>query len=326
MLLVLQSKIIIGKYTFSTITDVQIEKSVVNLCDTAIIKMPTNFKVKSKDKEELISVEEAIKKGDEVEIYLGYENKYFGLEFKGYVSKISPKFPIEIHCEDSIFLLRNRVFNKTFNKPTELKDILQFLVKDLPIKLSDKIPKFKFNKYIIKNANGAQVLQDFKQNYLLTSFIDDDDKLFVGLQQDINNQKLCAYDLNHNIVENNLEFAEPADDLVQFVGIYNDEKNKEHIYKVGKEGGSVRETNFKRSINDFQLMKRLIDEQYKTYLNGKYSGSLKTFLIPFATRGMAAKIIDSDHVNRGGQYFIEKVSVSYGSSGARRDVYISNIL
>ncbi|MGV0931582.1 late control protein [Empedobacter brevis] len=325
MLFVLQSKIIIGKYTFSTITDVQIEKSVTNLCDTATIQMPTKFKVKGDDNK-FISVEEAIKKGDEVEIYLGYENKYFGLEFKGYVSKISPKYPLEIQCEDSIFLLRNRVFNKTFNEPTELKDILQFLVQDLPIKLSDKIPKFKFNKYIIKNANGAQVLQDFKLNYLLTSFIDDDNKLFVGLQQDINNQKYSAYDLNYNIIENNLEFSEPVDDLVQFVGIYKDNKNKEHTYKIGKEGGSVRKTNFKSSINDFELMKKLIDEQYNAYLKGGYSGSVKSFLIPFATRGMTAKIFDSDHKNRQGKYFIEKVKVSYGTSGARRDVYISNIL
>lgn len=325
MLFVLQSKIQIGQYIFNQITDVQIEKSIDDLCDTAIIKMPTNFKVKGEDNK-LISVETAINKGEEVSIYLGYENKYFGLEFKGYVSKISPKFPIEIHCEDSMFLLRRKIFNKSFNQPTELKEILQFLVQDLPIELSPKIPSFVLNKYIIKNANGAQVLQNLKQDYLLHAFIDDDNKLFVGLKQDINNQKTCAYDLNYNIIENNLEFAEPVDDLVQFVGTYIDTSNKVHTYKVGKEGGSVRETNFKNTINDFDLMKKIIDEQYKEYLKGKYKGSVKSFLIPFATRGMTAKIIDIDHKNREGQYFINKVSVSYGSSGARRDVYISNVL
>ena len=41
---------------------------------------------------------------------------------------------------------------------------------------------------------------------------------------------------------------------------------------------------------------------------------------------MAAVIQDSEHPAREGKYFIKKVVTTYGSSGARRDVTISNKL
>ena len=57
-----------------------------------------------------------------------------------------------------------------------------------------------------------------------------------------------------------------------------------------------------------------------------FEGSVKSFLIPFATRGMTAKIIDKEHPNRERNYYIKKVVVNYGLDGARRTVTIGNKL
>jgi hypothetical protein len=53
-----------------------------------------------------------------------------------------------------------------------------------------------------------------------------------------------------------------------------------------------------------------------------FDGDVKTFLIPFATRGMKAKILDSEHPKKEGNYFIKKVVTTFGMSGARRTVSI----
>jgi len=57
-----------------------------------------------------------------------------------------------------------------------------------------------------------------------------------------------------------------------------------------------------------------------------FEGDITSFLIPYATRGMAAKIYDKEHPNRDGTYFIKKVVTTFGMGGARRKVTLGNKL
>ena len=163
MLFVLESLVKIGAYEFNTITSIEITKSVDELTDTAIITMPAQFKVRQNGT--LLFTDEAIKVGDPVTITLGYERCYSGVEFRGYVSKVNPKIPIEIHCEDATWLLKRKNINKAWNQPVQLKEILQEVVKDTSIKLAANIPEMKIDKFIIQNANANQVLQTLKSDY-----------------------------------------------------------------------------------------------------------------------------------------------------------------
>ena len=77
---ILAAKIEIGDFVFRSVNEVEITKSVAELVDTAIIKMPTKFRVKSNNDQKFI--EECIKPGDKVKITLAYEGKYEGVEFR----------------------------------------------------------------------------------------------------------------------------------------------------------------------------------------------------------------------------------------------------
>ena len=90
---ILAAKIEIGDFVFRSVNEVEITKSVAELVDTAIIKMPTKFRVKSNNDQKFI--EECIKPGDKVKITLAYEGKYEGVEFSGFVKKVNPKIPME---------------------------------------------------------------------------------------------------------------------------------------------------------------------------------------------------------------------------------------
>lgn len=319
---ILKGKIKVGDYTFNSISEVEITKSVDDLVDTAVFKMPSRFKISQNGK--LKFTEEALKVGDKVTITLAYEGKYEGVEFVGYIQSIGSKIPLEIKCEDAIWLLRRKNIVKSLGKTT-LKDVLKEVVKDTEIKLSEKIPHMVIDKFIVKNKNGAQVLQLLKETFPLSIYLDDEGKLFAGLQQSNNIGQTAIYDLNYNLVENNLDYLSADQRRVKVRYEAVDKKNKVTRVELGDEDGEL----FQMKLNNFSDVKTLRQLAETALKRRKYSGfegSVKSFLIPFATRGMTAVIRDSEHVNREGSYFIKKVVTTFGTDGARRDVYISNKL
>ncbi|MEC3875932.1 late control protein [Chryseobacterium salviniae] len=320
---ILKSEIKIGDYTFRSITNVEITKSVEDLVDTAVITMPAKFKVKQNGEEKY--TEDAVKVGDKVVIKLAYEGKYEGVEFTGFVNSIGSKIPLEIKCEDSMWLLRRKNINKAFNKKTELKTILQEVVSGTELKLSDKIPGFEIDKFIIQNANGTQVLQKLKEEYGLSIYLDDEGKLYAGLQQLNNVLQNVIYDLNYNIVENNLEYKSAEQKRIKVKYSCRDKKNKQIKVEIGDDDGEVRSMEIKDVFNEKELRK-MAEAALKSAKYDGFEGSVKSFLIPYATRGMAAVIQDKKHKNREGKYFIKKVVTTFGTDGARRDVTISNKL
>ncbi|WP_244289937.1 DUF3568 domain-containing protein [Flavobacterium resistens] len=290
--------------------------------DTAVIKLPTRFKVKQNGEQKF--TENAIKVGDPVTITLGYEGKYSGVEFTGFVKKISPKVPLEIHCEDAIWLLRRKKITKTWEKTT-MKEILQEVVKDTPVKLADRIPAVQLNKWIIRNANGAQVLESLKKDLLMSVFITDEGKLYCGLQQLTNIGQTVVYDLNYNLVENNLEFKSKDDRKIKIKYTYIDTKNKRQSIEVGDPDGEQREYHTS-VISDLKKLEEMALAEIEKLKYDGFDGDITSFLIPYATRGMKAKFIDSDHQNREGNYFIKKVVTTLSTGGARRKVTIGNRL
>lgn len=319
---ILEAFVKIGNYTFNAVTDVEIIKSVEDLSDTAIIKLPTAFKVKQNDEKKF--TEDALKVGDKVEIILGYEGKYSGVEFTGFVKKISPKIPLEIHCEDNLWLLRRKNITKSWENTT-MKEILKEVVKDTPVELAENIPEVKLEKWIINNANGAQVLESFKKDLLMSVFIDDDGKLYCGLQQLTNIGQTVVYDLNYNLVENNLEFKSKEERKIKIKYTYIDTANKRKSIEVGDADGEQR-TYHTTVISDESKLEEMAKAEIEKLKYDGFDGDIKSFLIPYATRGMKAKFIDKEHPNREGNYFIKKVTTTFGTSGARRVVTIGNRL
>ena len=319
---VLKCNIKIGDYTFSSVNEVEVTKSVEELVDTAIIKLPTKFKIRSTG--ELKYIEEVIKPGDKVDITLAYEGKFEKMEFAGYVSKVSPKIPMEIQCEDAMWLLRRKNINKAFGKTT-LKEVLNEVVAGTGVQLSEKVPQMQIDKFIIQNANGAQVLQKLKEDFAISAYLDDEGKLYAGLEQMNNIGQVAIYDLNYNLVSNDLEFKTEDEKKLKVRYTYIDKANKKKQVEVGDQDGELR-TFHTSVISDEAQLRKMAEAELKKNKYSGFEGSVKSFLIPFATRGMVAEIRDKEHENRQGKYFIKKVVTSFETSGARRTVTIGNKL
>lgn len=320
---VLDGNIEIGNFRFRAIHAVEITKNVDELASTATIKLPTRFRIRQNGTEQY--TEEAIKPGDRVKITLGYADEYSGEEFSGYVKKLSPKIPIEVHCEDNMWLLRQKNITKAWNAGAQLSEVLQEVVKGTDVELADNLPEIALEKWIVKNANGAQVLQKLKENMGLTAFISDEGKLYVGLKQGTNIGEVAGYDLNYNLVENNLEFKRAEQRKIKVRYTYIDPENKRTTVEAGDPDGDLREYHTS-VVSDKAKLKEMAEAELEKLKYDGYDGSVKSFLIPFATRGMAAKIIDKEHPNRNGKYFIKKVITSFSDNGARRDVSLGTKL
>lgn len=319
---ILESKVEIGSYIFNQVNEIEITKSVEELSDTAVIKLPTRFKVRQNGEQKF--TEDAIKVGDKVTITLGYEGKYSGVEFTGFVKKISSKIPLEIHCEDALWVLRRKNITKSWEKTT-MKEILTEVVKDTPVQLADNIDNVPLDKWIIKNANGAQVLESLKKDLLMTAFINDEGKLYCGLQQLTNVGQTVVYDLNYNLVENNLEFKSKEERKIKIKYTYIDKENKRKSIEVGDPDGEQREYNTS-VISDLNKLEEMAKAELEKLKYDGFEGDVTSFLIPYATRGMKAKLLDNEHPNREGNYFIKKVVTTFGTGGARRKITIGNKL
>lgn len=323
---VLDCNIRIGKYTFKQVHDVRIVHSVDLLSDTAVIKLPASALFGNKDKGfEKKQLESEIKAGNPVEVTLAYKDVFEKKEFSGYVAFIKPNTPtLVIECEDAIYNIRKKRINKNFGQTT-LKEALNFIVEGTGVQLANDIPDMPFDKFLVKNKNGAQALQKIKDEYLLNIFIDDDGKLYAGLRETKNNGKSVLYNLHKNVIKHDLKYrrAEDIRMYVKVVGVKKDNTKVEVI--VGDTDGEER-TKHVYNVSDPATLKKIGESLLTDKKFNGYEGTITSFLIPNATRGMSAEVEDNNFPDRNGKYFIPKVTISFGQNGARRKVELGSKL
>lgn len=131
--------------------------------------------------------------------------------------------------------------------------------------------------------------------------------------------------MNYNLVANDLEYKSAEQKKIKVKYTYIAKDNQRKSIEVGDEGGEQR-TFHTSVVSDETKLKEMAQAELKKLKYDGFEGSVTSFLIPYATRGMSAIIKDKEHPNREGKYFIKKVETSFGISGARRKIEISNKL
>lgn len=323
---VLDSTITIGPYTFAQVNSVKVVKSVDLLSDTADIKLPASalfgnanegFKRKQ--------LEEVIQTGMPVTITLSYKGVFSKKEFTGYVAFIKPNTPtVTLECEDAVYIIRKKRINHNFGATT-LKEVLQHIVDGTGVELAGDVPDVAFDKFVIKDKNGAQALEKIRDEYGLSIFIDNNGALYAGLRQNKGAGDLVSYNLHKNVIKHNLRYRN-ADDVrlsVKVIGVHKDNKKVEVI--VGDTDGEQR-TLHKYNVSDAAILKQIGEAELDDLKFDGYEGSITTFLVPDAERGMTAEIVDDNYPDRAGRYFVPKVTTTFGTSGARRTIELGNKL
>lgn len=314
---ILNAQIQIGQLLFTEVTEVVLKKSVDMLSDTAVIKLPTTFVLVNGEETTTQETERVVHVGDAVSITLGYEGVQEKEEFNGYVVKVRPNTPIEIHCEDALYLLRRQTFNKNFVDST-LEDILRFIAGDI-LPIAGAIPTINYKKFLLKNINGAQALGKLKKDFGLSIYINNEGALFAGLRQQEGAGDRVIYNLEGNIVRNDLTYREEEQRRIKLIVRGWKQDNTYNEVEVGDSDGEQRIW-FTYEIQDPAALKELGESILQDFKYAGYEGTLTSWGVPFADRGMTATVVDELYPERNGDYFIPEVTMRYGVRGFRRVV------
>lgn len=313
----LNLQIIIKDAIFRRVHEVQIEKSTKTIGATATIKIPASARLERLG--EFITEVETAKtfdRGDAVLIYAGY-NGASRLEFHGYVSRVKPGIPVEITCEDPIFLLRRRNLQASFRSIT-LKSLLEYILQGTFIRLMPNVPELTLSPFYLRNVSAASALQKLKEEYGLTMYFPSITQLYVGLDAP-NDSEEVKYRIGENVIDNNLTWRDENDVQLKIKAVHIKPDNTRVEKEVGDEGGEQR-TLFFYNLPGGTNLETVALEEMRRYKYTGYEGGITGFLLPNIEPGNVVSLEDRQFAERNGKYLADKVTTTIGTGGARRTV------
>lgn len=302
-------KIQIGKFAFSYVHNVEASTDWENLTNTCVIKLPANLSLN------VNKLRDLIRPGDKVEINAGYDAN-LNLIFKGYVAAISPTTPIELRCEDEMYLLKQSTINDHLYN-CKLSTLLKRHFNDIAINFIDA----EIGDFRIENMNRAKVLDKLKE-WGIHSFFRQG-VLVVGKPYDATFARKIVYHITGtkcNVIDDNLEYRRASDIKLRVtaISLYPDGSRKE--VKIGDEGGENRTLNYYNlSVNE---LSKAAQRHYERMVYDGYRGSFTTFIEPFVRQGDIVVLKSVENSDRTGEFWVDKVTYRLGTDGFRQEIKI----
>jgi phage protein D len=307
----------IGSRTLKGVTAVSISNSVESLSAIATIELPGYIANKP------FLVENYIKRGDKVTISLGYkgENKQ---EFTGFVRAISTNIPVRIECEDEIFAFRKEVKSEVFLKKS-VTDILKSVAGQIGYPLVSKVDALKYDKFVINQATGYEVLQKIQEQFRIMIYMYDG-KLWANYFF-MERNGVEYIELSKNVKAANLQYVSETDVKVRvnIKGVGADNKSTKQI-TVGEKGGEVVNLPDRLNVTDEKALENIAKEELKRLSYTGYRGDVTLWGRPFVGLAWVVNVRDPDYAGRDGFYFVKAVKVSFNIQGYERNLTLAERL
>lgn len=302
----------VGDFKVNQLLSCEVRKSANKLSDTATLKLVGMAYSKA------LEVESKIKRGDQVNIKLGYNDNPIQ-EFKGYISSIITDNTIVIECEDGMFVFRKEVANKQY-KNTKVEDIIKDVVNQIggfTVVVGDGVGDVIYDKFTISNATAYDVFKKIKEDTSLHIFVKQEE-LHIHLKYTYKEGGV-KYDPTRNYESTSLKYIREEDKKVEVEVVGINRKHEKTKVIVGEKGGD-KFTVHRYNINDKSALEKIGGEELKKYKYTGYEGSLTTWLLPYSTYGYSAELKEIDYPEREGIYYVEAVTTVFNSSGGKRKV------
>lgn len=328
-MLVLNSRISIGGFTFSGVHEVRISRSIHSLIENATIRLPARARIvrKANSNPELVVTASQFIEGDKVTIQLGYNNR-LQTEFEGYVYRINQEMPLEVVCEGSSWLLRRTNVNYSADAIL-LSSFLKKAVKGTSVK-TICVSDFQLNNVQL-NGSGLDALQELDKytDGGLSCFFIEPATLWCGpvyhafaRGKDVFENGTVNYRKGFNTPMHGALKWRSAAELKTRIA-YN--KRLDSGLKISAESSVYSSPNHivEKVLNHITspaTLKLLANENACRLNYTGYEGSLTGFLQPFAQPGYIVQYEDAAYPTRNGNYLVESTEVTFGMNGARRRV------
>src|SRR5690606_37370924 len=229
-------------------------------------------------------VYELIRRGDPVEVWLGYDGNN-RLEFKGYVRAVNPKVPIEIECEDDMFVLKNKPVAAKVFKGGKISDVVRYIAPGYKLMVLDSSLGGTFT-IASDSPTALKVLEKIEEVYGLKStfrLIDGEPTLVVGRMysgEDPAGQDPVYYVVSKNVIENNLQFVAKEDQQIKIdaSSVQSDGKKLKAKFTGDQEGDT-------RSFAIPGLTQEQLEVEakrlYEKSKQDRFEGDITTFGLPF---------------------------------------------
>jgi hypothetical protein len=261
-----------------------------------------------------------VERGDRIEVELGYDNELEKV-FTGYIKTVSAKTPIEIGCDDEIYLLKNTPAKK---KSYAVADVETLLREQLPGGVKFEVfKKQAFGKYSVNSDTVAQLLGDLQENGL--TFYFRDGVLYAGMMFDhpANARKQVFKDgEGGNIIDDSDLVWNNADSIsLRIKASGTDSAGKKISVEVGDPDGEV------RSYFKYNTTKAALEAEAKKKLTewkiAGLSGSFTTF------GAKPVWLLDNIKIQTGGHpagtYRVTKNTLTFGTGGYRQEITIGGL-
>jgi hypothetical protein len=302
---------------FDFVNSVEIESSYENLTETAKITIPR--KLNFDGKPIAVGLNSIFKRGDSVKIELGYFPDLRTV-FNGYITKVSPKTPIVLECEDNMFILKQTIITKYSKTTVTLKQLLTDIigtVVDFRTLLEVNLGSFK-----ISNASVAQVLDTLKSDYGFYSYFVDG-VLNVGLASDASDTQTIEFKFEESIIDDSsLEYQREEDMRlkVKAVSINSSDNSKTEV-EVGDEDGALKTFHTQNATES--ALRKFAELKLAEWKYEGFSGSFKTFGEPYIRHGDACKLVSDKIPEKNGTYEVVSVKRSFNTEdGYKQDIEI----
>lgn len=294
--------------TFDHVTDVVITETWRQLANTATITIPRNFKFRGEDLARIVNI------GDVVSIALGYDNSNI-VEFSGFVVGVQPTTPALIHCEDSMYLLKNRFINKTYSSTTA-KDLITDLYEesDLP-KPNITAPDVNVGAVTVNNASAASVLQQLRSDYWLHTFLRGD-RVVCGVPYEASPKH--KFVMGRNTAENNLQYIRKEQIRRKYKAVSIQKDGSKIEYTTG-DSGAPEQTITTYGLSEADL-KVFAEAKAAAFRYDGLGGSFTAFGIPSVKEGDICVLEDSQLPEYNGEYYADQVVKRFGTGGYRQEI------
>lgn len=299
-------------YRLGTVAEIEIDASVDNLVDTAVIVLPETVM------NQVLEIETQIKRGSQVFINLGYDG-FLENEFEGYVQDITTNdSSLKILCEDALFLFRKGVQDEEL-KPTSVKKIAQRLVDQIDESFTVNCDyDINYEKFTIHQATGFDVLKKLQEETKGNIYFDTTNKVLHIHPPYTEKAGDVVYSMHHNIETSALEYKRAQDKKVEVTVESTDLNGKVTSVTVGSTGGE--KLTLKVGSMPTADMKRVAEAALTKNSFDGYEGTFDGWLIPFVKPTYSAVIKDADYEYKTGRYYVVGVKTTFSESGGKRTI------
>ena len=296
-------------WVFEKITSCEIVRDMDALTTTCTLVLPRKIQWKGESSN-------PIKRGDQVTVWLGYDDD-LQLAFQGYVLQKGFKAPIEIKCEDEMFVLKQTpAVKKTYKNVT-----VENLLKDQNLNYTLKVLGVQnVGQYRVNVDNVAELLAHLKENSIKTFFRLEDEKpvLYCGVMFDHNTGIRQVFETGVNIISDSSLDEQNSEDVkikLKVVSLQPDNKNKIKV-EVGDNDGE-RRTIHCYGKNESEA-KAWGEQELERLKRDGLTGSFTTFGHVLLDRLdiIGVKI----NGERKGKYQVQKNTITFGAGGFRQDI------